>query len=96
MNAQTGKKIYYSQKASFGLNKRSKIITDASDKALQSSVKSKTENFFSKRFAQKYKKLTFAAPTGCSVARYRATFGMWRPQVRILPPRRNNPKPVDQ
>jgi hypothetical protein len=25
--------------------------------------------------------------SGCSVARYRATFGMWRPQVRILPSR---------
>jgi hypothetical protein len=30
----------------------------------------------------------FAAASGCSVARYRATFGMWRPQVRILPSRR--------
>ena len=89
MKAQAGKKIYYWQKASFGLNKRSKIINDSSNITSPCSEKTKTENFFSKRFAQKYKKLTFAAPTGCSVARYRATFGMWRPQVRILPPRRN-------
>ncbi len=26
--------------------------------------------------------------SGCSVARYRATFGMWRSSVRIWPPRR--------
>ena len=44
--------------------------------------------FLKKDLRVKFKILLLQPQSGCSVARYRATFGMWRPQVRILPSRR--------